>query len=60
VQAALLELAPAYREVVVLRHFAELSYEEIAAVLGIPAKTVKSRLHTARQQLGARLFGWDG
>jgi len=46
--------------VVVLRHFAELSYEEIAAVLGIPAKTVKSRLHTARQQLGARLFGWDG
>jgi RNA polymerase sigma-70 factor (ECF subfamily) len=60
VQAALLELAPAYREVVVLRHYAELSYEEAAAVLGIPVKTVKSRLHTARQQLGARLFGWDG
>jgi RNA polymerase sigma-70 factor (ECF subfamily) len=60
VQAAILELAPAYREVVVLRHFAELSYEEIAAALNIPAKTVKSRLHTARQQLGARLFGWSG
>jgi len=58
VQAALQELAPAYREVVVLRHFAELSYEETAAALGIPQKTVKSRLHTARQQLGARLFGW--
>lgn len=58
VQAALLELAPAYREVVVLRHFAELSYDEMATALGIPQKTVKSRLHTARQQLGARLFGW--
>jgi RNA polymerase sigma-70 factor (ECF subfamily) len=60
VQAAILELAPAYREVVVLRHFAELSYEEIAAAVNIPEKTVKSRLHTARQQLGARLFGWSG
>lgn len=60
VEAALMELAPAYREVVVLRHFAELSYEEMAAALDIPVKTVKSRLHTARQQLGAKLFGWDG
>ena len=60
VQAAILELTPAYREVVVLRHFAELSYEEVAAALDIPVKTVRSRLHTARQQLGARLFGWDG
>lgn len=60
VQAALLELAPAYREVIVLRHFAGLSYEEVAAALDIPERTVKSRLHTARQQLGARLFGWDG
>lgn len=58
VQAALVDLSPAYREVVVLRHFADLSYEEIAATLDIPVKTVKSRLHTARQQLGARLFGW--
>ena len=60
VQAAILELAPAYREVVVLRHFAELSYEEIASALNLPVKTVKSRLHTARQQLGTRLFGWSG
>jgi RNA polymerase sigma-70 factor (ECF subfamily) len=60
VQDAILELTPAYREVVVLRHFAELSYEEIAAALNIPEKTVKSRLHTARQQLGVRLFQWSG
>lgn len=58
VQAALLDLPPAYREVVVLRHFSELSYEEMAVALDIPVKTVKSRLYTARQQLGARLFGW--
>jgi RNA polymerase sigma-70 factor (ECF subfamily) len=59
VQAALLTLAVEYREVVVLRHFTDLSYDEIAATLGIPTKTVKSRLYTARQQLGDRLVGWN-
>ena len=58
VQSALLTLSMEYREVVVLRHFTDLSYDEIAATLGIPAKTVKSRLYTARQQLGERLAGW--
>ncbi len=58
VQAALMELTVEYREVVVLRHFTDLSYDEIAATLGIPAKTVKSRLYTARQQLGDRLVEW--
>ena len=51
IQSALLELSPAYRQVIVLRHFAELSYEEMSGVLRIPEKTVKSRLHTARQLL---------
>ena len=58
VQAALQTLSLDYREVVVLRHFTELSYDEIAATLGIPAKTVKSRLYTARQQLGDQLSEW--
>ena len=58
VQAALLALSMEYREVVVLRHFTDLSYDEIAAMLGIPAKTVKSRLYTARQQLGEMLVEW--
>lgn len=58
VQAALLTLSVEYREVVVLRHFTDLSYDEIAATLGIPTKTVKSRLYSARQQLGSRLAGW--
>ena len=51
VQQALLTLPADYRQVVVLRHFAELSYDDIAATLGIPVKTVKSRLYTARQRL---------
>ncbi len=55
VQAALMALTPEYREVVVLRHFAELSYEEIAEALGVPDKTVKSRLFSARRRLAELL-----
>ncbi|MDH5626767.1 MAG: sigma-70 family RNA polymerase sigma factor [Candidatus Krumholzibacteria bacterium] len=40
-----------YRMVIVLRHFHDFSYQEIAEILDIPEKTVKSRLFTARQQL---------
>jgi RNA polymerase sigma-70 factor, ECF subfamily len=58
IQAALMKLSTDYREVVVLRHFTELSYEEIGATLGIPVRTVKSRLYTARQQLGGLLAEW--
>jgi RNA polymerase sigma-70 factor, ECF subfamily len=58
VQSALLRLTPAYREVVVLRHYAGLSYLEIAGALGVPEKTVKSRLYSARQQLGEDLLSW--
>ena len=59
VQRALLALPDDYRKVVVLRHFAELSYEDIAATLGIPEKTVKSRLYTARQRLMELLVDGD-
>jgi RNA polymerase sigma-70 factor, ECF subfamily len=58
VQAAILQLSPDYRAVVVLRHFAGLSYDEMAAALGVPSKTIKSRLHTARQRLGELLLEW--
>ncbi len=58
VQAALMTLSLEYREVVVLRHFTEMSYEDIGVALGIPAKTVKSRLYTARQHLGDQLAEW--
>jgi RNA polymerase sigma-70 factor (ECF subfamily) len=55
VQAALLRLGNDDREVIVLRHFVELSYAEIGETLGIAEKTVKSRLHEARQRLGRML-----
>ena len=48
---ALLSLKPDDRAVVVLCHFVSFSYQEIADVLGIPVKTVKSRLFTARERL---------
>lgn len=44
-------LDPVHRSVVVLKYFHEFSDPEIAAVLGCPAGTVKSRLHRARELL---------
>ena len=54
-QSALLRLSPDERNVLALRHFAELSYTEIAEALGLSDRTVKSRLHEARQRLGRML-----
>tara|TARA_R100000963_G_C4642817_1_gene106502 strand:+ start:2146 stop:2667 length:522 start_codon:yes stop_codon:yes gene_type:complete len=45
------DLSVDYRVIIQLRHFEELSYQEIATVLNIEEKTVKSRLYTARMQL---------
>jgi RNA polymerase sigma-70 factor, ECF subfamily len=59
VQSAILALPMEYREVIVLRHFTGLSYEEIGQTLQVPAKTVKSRLYTARERLAAMLRGLE-
>jgi len=59
VQKAIMALSPDYRQVIVLRHFAQLSYDEIAEIAGVPAKTVKSRLHTARERLEQMLVDMD-
>ena len=40
-----------YRMVIVLKHYNDFTYQEMADMLGIPEKTVKSRLFSARQQL---------
>ena len=48
---ALMGLKPDDRAVVVLSHFVSFSYQEIADVLEIPVRTVKSRLFTARERL---------
>jgi RNA polymerase sigma-70 factor (ECF subfamily) len=51
VQEAIEDLSIDHRMVLVLRHFADLSYSELSFVLEIPEKTVKSRLFSARQRL---------
>lgn len=53
---ALARLSEDHREIVVLRDFHGLSYEEIAHVLDLKAGTVMSRLHAARRQLRATLL----
>ena len=55
IQEALTELSQDYRQVILLRHFAQLSHEEMSKLLEIPEKTVKSRLFTARRILGELL-----
>ena len=55
IQAVLLELDPDLRAVIVLRYFTECDYREIGTTLGIPEKTVKSRLFSARRDMRRRL-----
>lgn len=55
VRAAIEKLPPEFREIIVLREYEELSYQEIASVLGCPAGTVMSRLGRARARLRALL-----
>ena len=55
VQQALEALAPEYRAAVVLCDIEGLSYEEIAATLGVKLGTVRSRIHRGRAQLRTAL-----
>src|SRR3954451_3502431 len=55
IQAALDALAPDFRAAVVLCDIEGLSYEEIAATLGIKLGTVRSRIHRGRAQWRAAL-----
>jgi RNA polymerase sigma-70 factor (ECF subfamily) len=52
---AIAELADDRRIVVVLCDLEGLSYDEIAATLGVPVGTVRSRLHRARLDLKDKL-----
>ena len=56
VQGALQSLSPQAREILLLRYQAELGYEEIGAVLGLPNGTVKSRINRAKAQLKEALL----
>jgi RNA polymerase sigma-70 factor (ECF subfamily) len=53
-------LPPAYREIVILREMDEMSYREIADIVGVPIGTVMSRLARGRQMLQSALrkFGY--
>ncbi len=57
VRKAIIALPPHYRAVIELRHFQELSYEEIAQTLHCPVSAVKINLFRARRMLAGRLAG---
>jgi RNA polymerase sigma-70 factor (ECF subfamily) len=55
VESGLQRVPEDYRVMLILRHRLELSYEEIAAVTGMPLGTVKTRIHRARERLARAL-----
>jgi RNA polymerase sigma-70 factor (ECF subfamily) len=55
VRSALMKISEAYRSVLILRHYEDLKFREIAGVLDIPEGTVKSRMAEGLSQL-ARLL----
>jgi len=55
IESVVEQLPPAYRELIILRHAHDLSYEEIAEVTGLPLGTVKNRIFRARE-LMRRMF----
>jgi RNA polymerase sigma-70 factor (ECF subfamily) len=59
IRSALASLPPHYRFVVELRHYQEMSYDEIAAELKIPLSDVKSHLFRARKLLAEKLHAPD-
>ena len=56
IHACLDELPPEQREVLVLKFLEEMSYEEIARVVGCPLGTVRSRIHYGKQALRRALM----
>jgi RNA polymerase sigma-70 factor, ECF subfamily len=55
VRRALMQLSETYRTVLVLRHYEDLKFREIAEVLGVPEGTVKSRMVEALAQMSRLL-----
>jgi RNA polymerase sigma-70 factor (ECF subfamily) len=55
IEVAIEELPGEYRELIHLRHFAELSYGEIAELKSMPLGTVKNKLFRGRQMLKEKL-----
>jgi len=51
-------LEPEERELIILRHFQDLSYKEIAQALNCPLGTVMSGLYYARKKLKEKVERW--
>ena len=51
IRDAIDELPPMHREIIVLKHYQECSYSEMAEILDVPVGTIMSRLYNARQKL---------
>lgn len=60
IQEAIDALPGDYRELIVMRHYAELSYEEIAQLKRMPLGTVKNKLFRGRQMLKEKLAAYLG
>lgn len=56
---AICVLPDKYRVLVMLRHFAQLSYAEISDMTGLPKTTIDSRLRTAKKKLRNKLLEED-
>lgn len=55
VRTAVHALPPDLRQVIIMKEFEELTFQEIAEILNLPLSTVKSRVYTALRQLKMRL-----
>jgi RNA polymerase sigma-70 factor (ECF subfamily) len=60
VQRALLRVPQDFRAVLILHDAQDLPYDEVAAIVGVPVGTVKSRLHRGRVALGRALGAREG
>ena len=58
IKEAIDSLPKGYREVILFRHKDEKSYQEIAAILGLPVGTVKARIFRGRELLKKKLKAW--
>lgn len=59
IRAAMQKLSDLSREILLLRDVQELSVQEVAALLGVPTGTVKSRASRARAELAQQVMALD-
>lgn len=57
IEAVVRSLPNAYRELIVLRHSQDLTYEEIVEITALPLGTVKNRLFRAREMMRQQFIG---